>query len=140
MKNCKVSNYKSLSNEEMKLLNIYISEYNDIFQTILLYPPSEFIQNIIKRVELSLKKKFNEIPLIYKNRVENFLTEKIYSKDYKVAINAFKIIKNKIINNSNSKNIFNGKILEHCINDKKNGFYIHSCGVYSFMWRKILYN
>jgi len=128
MKNCKVSNYKSLSNEEMKLLNIYISEYNDIFQTILLYPPSEFIQNIIKRVELSLKKKFNEIPLIYKNRVENFLTEKIYSKDYKVAINAFKIIKNKIINNSNSKNIFNGKILEHCINDKKNGFYIHSCG------------
>jgi hypothetical protein len=63
MKNKNISNYKSLSNEEKKLLNIYISEYNYIFQTILIYPPSEFIQNIVKRVELSLKKKFNEIHL-----------------------------------------------------------------------------
>ncbi len=140
MKNKNISNYKSLSNEEKKLLNIYISEYNDIFQTILLYPPSEFIQNIVKRVELSLKKKFNEIPLIYKNRVETFLTEKIYSKEYKLALNAFKIIKNKIINNSNSKNIFNGKILEHCLNDKKNGYYIHSCGekFYTFKYKPLI--
>ena len=48
---------KILSSEEQKLLNIYLTEYDDIFQNILLQPPREFIRNIIKRVEISLKKK-----------------------------------------------------------------------------------
>ncbi len=56
MKNQRIPNYKNLSSEEKKLFNIYLSEYNDIFQSILLFTPTEFIQNIIKRVEITLKK------------------------------------------------------------------------------------
>ena len=95
MKNQRIPNYKNLSSEEKKLFNIYLSEYNDIFQSILLFTPTEFIQNIIKRVEITLKKKFNDIPLKNKKRVEEFLTEKIYSKEFKLASNAMKIIKKK---------------------------------------------
>ena len=58
-KHCSLS--KTLSLEEQKLLNIYLNEYDDIFQNILLQPPREFIRNVIKRVEISLKKKFNDI-------------------------------------------------------------------------------
>ena len=57
MKNQRIPNYKNLSSEEKKLFNIYLSEYHDIFQSILLFTPTEFIQNIIKRVEITLKKK-----------------------------------------------------------------------------------
>ena len=48
---------ENFSKEEQKLLNIYLNEYNDIFQSILLMPPNEFIHNIIKRVQITLKKK-----------------------------------------------------------------------------------
>ena len=142
MKNQVIPNYKNLSFEEKKLLDIYITEYNDIFQSILLLTPTQFIQNIIKRVEITLKKKFNGIPSKNKKRVEDFLTETIYTKDYKVASNAMKIIKKrqKEFKNNNVKNIFNGNIIEHCSNDKKNGNYIHSCGenFYIFKYKPLI--
>ncbi len=132
---------KTLSLEEQKLLNIYLNEYDDIFQNILLQPPREFIRNVIKRVEISLKKKFNDIPSSTRAKVEDFLTEQIYSKDYKLASLAMKTIEKRLNNPNHLPNIFNGKIFEHCSKDKKNGKYIHSCGecFYSFKY-KPLYN
>ena len=132
---------KILSSEEQKLLNIYLTEYDDIFQNILLQPPREFIRNIIKRVEISLKKKFNDIPLSTRNKVEDFLTEKIYSKDYKIASMAMKTIEKRLNNNNNLPKIFNGRIYEHCCKDKKNDKYIHSCGENFYIYKyKNLYN
>ena len=132
---------KILSSEEQKLLNIYLTEYDDIFQNILLQPPREFIRNIIKRVEISLKKKFNDIPLSTRNKVEDFLTEKIYSKDYKIASMAMKTIEKRLNDNNNLPKIFNGKIYEHCCKDKKNDKYIHSCGENFYIYKyKNLYN
>ena len=125
MKNQIIPNFKNLSIEEKKLLDIYISEYNDIFQSILLLTPTQFIQNIIKRVEITLKKKFNGIPSKNKRRVEDFLTEKIYSKEFKLASNAMKIIKKRKNEKYTSKTLFEGEIIEHCPYDKKNGYYIH---------------
>ena len=132
---------KTLSLEEQKLLNIYLNEYDDIFQNILLQPPREFIRNVIKRVEISLKKKFNDIPSSTRAKVEDFLTEQIYSKDYKLASLAMKTIEKRLNNPNHLPNIFNGKIFEHCSKDKKNGKYIHSCGecFYNFKY-KPLYN
>ena len=132
---------KTLSLEEQKLLNIYLNEYDDIFQNILLQPPREFIRNVIKRVEISLKKKFNDIPSSTRAKVEDFLTEQIYSKDYKLASLAMKTIQKRINDPNHLPNIFNGKIFEHCSKDKKNGKYIHSCGecFYNFKY-KPLYN
>ena len=140
MKNQRIPNYKNLSSEEKKLFNIYLSEYNDIFQSILLFTPTEFIQNIIKRVEITLKKKFNDIPLKNKKRVEEFLTEKIYSKEFKLASNAMKIIKKRKNENYSSKTLFKGEIIEHCPYDKKNGYYIHSCGekFYVFKYKPLI--
>ena len=141
MKQKSTSKTKTLSHEEQKLLNIYLNEYDDIFQNILLQPPREFIRNIIKRVEISLKKKFNDIPISTRNKVEDFLTEQIYSKDYKIASMAFKTIEKRLNDNNKLPNIFIGKIFEHCCKDKKNSFYIHSCGekFYTFKY-KSLYN
>ena len=48
--------YQNLLKEEQTLLNLYINEYNDMFQYILTQQQNEFIENIIKRVELTLKK------------------------------------------------------------------------------------
>jgi hypothetical protein len=76
---------ENFSKEEQKLLNIYLNEYNDIFQSILLMPPNEFIHNIIKRVQITLKKKFNDININIRTKIEEFLTEQIYSKEYKYA-------------------------------------------------------
>ena len=118
---------ENLSKEEQKLLNIYLNEYNDIFQSILLMPPNEFIHNIIKRVQITLKKKFNDININIRTKIEEFLTEQIYSKEYKYASLALKSIEKKINNNLQPK-IFEGEIIEHCNKDKKNGIYIHTCG------------
>ena len=117
----------SLSQDEQKLFNIYLNEYNDIFQMILLMPPNEFIHNIIKRVQITLKKKFNDININIRTKIEEFLTEQIYSKEYKYATLALKSIEKKINNNLQPK-IFEGEIIEHCNKDKKNGIYIHTCG------------
>ena len=141
MKQKRNSNTKILSTEEQKLLNIYLNEYDDIFQNILLYPPREFIRNVIKRVEISLKKKFNDIPSSIRTKVEDFLTEQIYSKDYKIASMALKTIEKRINNPNHLPQIFNGKIYEHCSKDQKNGKYIHSCGEYFYIFKyKPIYN
>ena len=75
----------SLSQDEQKLFNIYLNEYNDIFQTILLLPPCEFMHNVSKRVELTIRKKFNDISSLTREKVEEFLTEQVYSREYKYA-------------------------------------------------------
>ena len=49
--------YQNLTKEEQNLLNLYLNEYEEMFQFILIQSQNEFIDNIIKRVELSLKKK-----------------------------------------------------------------------------------
>ena len=95
MQNRIIPTYNSLTLQEKKLLNVFISEYNDTFQSILITPPKQFIENIIERVGLTLKKNFDIIPQKSKIRVEDFLTEKIYLKDLKLASNAMKIIKKK---------------------------------------------
>ena len=117
--------YQNLTKEEQNLLNLYLNEYEEMFQFILIQSQKEFMENIIKRVELTLKKKINDIPLIYKKHVEQFLIDQIYIKEYIIISNCLKSIKHNL---NDSSFFFNGKIIEHCENDKKNGFYIHSCG------------
>ena len=42
---------------EKTLFTTYINEYNDIYPHISLMPSCEFLQNVIKRVEITLTKK-----------------------------------------------------------------------------------
>ena len=93
MQNRNIPTYNSLSSQEKKLLNVFISEYNDTFQSILILPPKQFIDNLVERVGLTLKKNFDHIPQKSKIRVEDFLTEKIYLKELKLSS---KIKKKKI--------------------------------------------
>lgn len=55
MKPKRANSTKYLSHEEQSLLYLYLIEYNDIFQYIYIQTPREFIKNVIKRVELTLK-------------------------------------------------------------------------------------
>ena len=111
-----------LSIEEKKLFKKYLEEYNDLFQKILILSPSEFITKLNQYVEYSLRSKNNKYSQAIKDKIKEIITEKIYKKDYKLTLR----IKHKLINNIN-KEYFTGEILPHCDNDKKEGYYIHSC-------------
>ena len=139
MKTQKSLIYQTLTNEEQKLLGIYFNEYNEIFQNILLQPPGEFIQNLIKRVDLTTRKKINEFSNTTKVNVENFFNQQIYSREYKYASMALKSIEKKLINTPNLKP-FDGKIIEHCNHDKKDNKYIHFCGnnFYVYKYKSII--
>ena len=127
MKNCIVQNSINLTLEEEKLLNNYLEEYNELYEKIIILTPNEFIRTMIKRVEITMKEKFNGFSQNSRSKVENLIIEKIYCRDYKFALFAKKHI---IKRNKDEMNFyyFNKKIIPHCENDKKNNFYIHSCG------------
>ena len=112
-----------LSLEEKKLFKKYIEEYNDLYQKILILTPTEFITKLNSLVEYSLRSKNNTYSKKTKEKIEEIITEKYYKIDYKIA----QKIKSKIKNDQN-KEIFEGSILLHCDKDKKNDYYIHSCG------------
>ena len=117
----------SLSSEEEKLLKKYLEEYNELYQKILLLSTDDFFQTLKKRVEITLKEKFNGFSDKSKRVVENFILEKIYSNDNKYALFAKRSI---ILRNTSEMNLhyFNDEIIPHCEKDKKEGYYIHSCG------------
>ena len=112
-----------LSIEEKKLFKKYLEEYNDLYQKILLLSPTEFINKLILLVEYSLRSKNNKYQKKTKEKIEEIITEKYYKIDYKIA----QKIKTKIKNGTN-KEYFKGEILPHCDKDKKNDYYIHTCG------------
>ena len=121
------NNNISLSSEEEKLLKKYLDEYNELYQKIIILSTDEFIQSLTKRVEITLKEKFNGFSQKTKKFIENLILEKIYSNDYKYAIFA----KRNILQRNPSEidfHYFNNEIIPHCDNDKKEGFYIHTCG------------
>ena len=125
--NKRIENQITFSFEEKKLLKKYMEEYNDIYQKILLLSKEEFIDKLIKNIEISLRSKIKNFSEQNKNKVKEFLIEKIYESDYKYS----QIIRNNIEKRNKyelSKNVFKGEIIPHCEKDKKNGFYIHSCG------------
>ena len=117
----------SFNSEEKKLLKKYIEEYNDMYQKILLLSKDEFVDKLEKHIELSLRSKIKNYSEQSKSKVKEFIVDKVYESDYKYA----QIIKNSIEKRNRyelSKNCFKGEIIPHCDKDKKNGFYIHSCG------------
>ena len=113
--------------EEENLLSKYLEEYNDTYPRILILNPLEFFQNILKGLELTMKEKINGFSQESKTKIEEYIIEKIYPSDFKFASFVRKNIKNR-----NSSEIlshyFKNEILNHCENDKCNGFYIHTCG------------
>ena len=127
MKNCKIKNNIIFNKEEEKLFKKYIEEYNELYEKILVLCPNDFIQSLVKRVEITLKDKINGFSKNTKSKIEEFIIEKIYCHDYKYALFAKKNIlkrnKNELISH-----YFNNKIIPHCENDKKDNYYIHSCG------------
>ena len=117
----------SFSLEEEKLLKKYIEEYNELYEKILLLSSKDFFQSLIKRIEITLKEKFNDYSKNSKMKIENFVMDKIYSNDYKYALFA----KSNILQRCSSEinyHYFNDEIIPHCENDKKDNYYIHTCG------------
>ena len=126
----KISNNKStilLTSEEEKLFKKYLQEYNELYEKILILCPNDFIQSMIKRVEITLKEKINGFSNSSKSKIEEFIIDKIYCHDYKYALFA----KNHILKRNKQEileHFFKSKIIPHCENDKKNNFNIHICG------------
>ena len=114
-----------LNKEEEKLLKKYIEEYNELFQKILILSPNDFIQTLSKRVKIVLKEKINGFTSSNITKVENFILEKIYANDFKYSNFAKKSIMQR---DSNENHYFNEEIIPHCENDKKDGYYVHTCG------------
>ena len=117
----------NLSFEQEKLLKKYLEEYKELYQKILILSPEDFIQSLTKRVEITLKDKFNGFSQNSKTVVENLIIEKIYSNEYKYALFVKRIIQQRNSLEITS-HIFNDEIIPHCENDKKDNYYIHTCG------------
>jgi len=120
-------NIISFTYEEEKLLKKYLEEYNELYQKILILSPKEFIRTMVKRVEITMKEKFNGFSNGTKSKIEDFIIEKIYCHDYKYAL----FVKKNILKRKQDKIIshyFNNEIIPHCDNDKKKGYYVHTCG------------
>ena len=126
--------------QEEKLFKKYVEEYNELFEKILIYNPNDFIKLLSKRIDLIMKKKFNGLSGDKKSKIEDFIVEKIYCHEYKNALFAKKNI-SKRDKTSLESHIFQEEIIPHCDNDKKNGYYIHSCGenFQSFKYKPINY-
>ena len=126
----------SFSKEEHKLLKKYIDEYNDIYEKIFILSQDEFINNLRKRVELSLKERINFFQKFSINKIEEYFIEKYYIPDLKLALIAKKHIL-KQYNKDKKKNYFDGEIIQHCDKDKKKNYYLHSCGekLYYFKYK-----
>ena len=127
MKNRNIKNSIILTSEEEKLLKKYLDDYNELYEKILILSPNDFIQSMKKRVEITLKEKINGFSNKEKLKIEEFIIEKIYCHDYKYAL----FVKNHIIKRNKNEIVshyFSNKIIPHCENDKKNNFYIHTCG------------
>ena len=86
MKNCKIKNNIIFNKEEEKLFKKYIEEYNELYEKILILCPNDFIQSLVKRVEITLKDKINGFSKNTKSKIEEFIIEKIYCHDYKYAL------------------------------------------------------
>ena len=120
-------NIISFTYEEEKLLKKYLEEYNELYQKILILSPKEFIRTMVKRVEITMKEKFNGFSNGTKSKIEDFIIEKIYCHDYKYAL----FVKKNILKRKQDKIIshyFKNEIIPHCDNDKKKGYYVHTCG------------
>ena len=115
------------SKEEQKLFKKYIDEYNDVYEKIFILSQDEFINNLRKRVEITLKERINFFPKFSINKIEEYFKEKYYIPDLKLSIIAKKHIL-KQNNKDNERNYFDGEIIPHCDKDKQNNYYIHSCG------------
>ena len=123
----KQHNNIKFTEEEEKLLKMYLEEYNDTYPKILLLNPFEFFQNIIKGLELIMKDKINGFSSTSKSKIEDYLIEKVYPSDYKFALFIKKNIKNRSQEEIES-HYFKGEILSHCEYDKCNDYYVHTCG------------
>ena len=120
-------NDDNFSEEEKKLLKKYIDEYNDIYQKILLLSESDFNENIKKRIEITVKSKLKNYSPNSIVKIENYLKDNIYTQDLKFA----SIIKKNILNRTKREialHYFRGEIIPHCTEDKKDDYYIHTCG------------
>ena len=116
------------NDDEQKLLQKFVEEYNDIFQRILLLSQEEFFSSLIERVEISDKlKNENNHKSLYP-KIKERIYKTLYRYDYKCA----SIVKSTLLGKSKteiSQYLFTGKIIPHCDFDKnKNGYYTHSCG------------
>ena len=120
-------NENSFSEEETKLLKKYIEEYNDLYQKVLILSQSEFFENMRKRVEIVFKSKLNNYSPNSILNIENYIKDNIYNQDYKLAL----IIKKNVSNRTKREialHYFRGEIIPHCSEDKKDDYYIHTCG------------
>ena len=91
---------ENLEEIEEKIKKIYIEEYNENFEDILLKKDGEFLLNISENVKIFLEDKYSKE--IYK--IPNFIN-KLKSIERKLYYNMYLIDKEKIINNLKTKNL-----------------------------------
>ena len=118
---------KNFTDEEKQLLNKYIEEYNDLYQKILILSELDFMDNIKKKILLTIKSKIKNFSQKSMKKIEDYIKQKIYFPDYRLAT----IIKNNILNRTKREialHYFRGEIIPHCEEDKKGDYYIHVCG------------
>ena len=117
------------SEEEQKMLLLYLEEFNDLFPDILQYPSGKFLSNLFKRSKISLSQKFNVFSSSSVAKIEKYFIEKYYPTQYNLAYNSMKQIKFKQETLSPLMKVslvYNGNnYIKHCRETKEP---LHTCG------------
>ena len=119
----------SLSEEEHKILLLYIDEFNEIFCDILQLPSGKFLSHLFKRAKITLSHKFNVRSPQTISKIEKYIIEKYYPVQYNLAYNSMKQIKSKFESMSPLMQVslvYNGNnFIKHC---KETNAAVHTCG------------
>ena len=68
---------KNFTDDEKQLLNKYIEEYNDLYQKILILSELDFMDNIKKKILLTIKSKIKNFSQKSMKKIEDYIKQKI---------------------------------------------------------------
>ena len=114
-----------------KLNNLYYTEFEEIFQDLLLFPEEEIISSLTTGVRMILSDSYTED--IFQNKSLNFLLDKAknkikleYDTHYQILNKAWLHYKNKISKTPNHESFFLSNFRKHCPNTDDYAY--HPCG------------
>lgn len=114
-----------------KLNNLYYTEFEEIFQDLLLFPEEEIISSLTTGVRMILSDSYTED--IFQNKSLNSLLDKAknkikleYDTHYQILNKAWLHYKNKISKTPNHESFFLSNFRKHCPNTDDYAY--HPCG------------
>lgn len=126
IRNSLTQKHEQLTETEQAVYSIYKEDLKEIFNLILIENSGSFLNNLSKRIKLSIAKQFNDFPQESIAKIEGLIQNQIYPLEYKTAYTAMSVIKRKQEGSKGVKS-FKGSFVLHSCPNRDNSLY-HTCG------------